>query len=66
MGKGAIQTFLYYWHSWSMLDGRDRAIDTDRQNNPNLIANPKETELKVPLFKGASATNSPLFQKVLP
>jgi hypothetical protein len=51
MGKGAIQTFLYYWHSWSRLDGRDRAIDTDHQNNPKLPPNPKETELKIPQGK---------------
>jgi hypothetical protein len=29
-------------------DKRDRTIDTDRQNNPNLIAHPTGTELKVP------------------
>jgi hypothetical protein len=51
MGKGAIQTFLYYWHLWSRLDGRDRTIDTDFQNNPNLVANPKEPKLKVPQNK---------------
>jgi hypothetical protein len=58
MGKGAIQTFLYYWHSWNRLDGRDHTIDNDFQNNPNLVAKPKEAELKVSQNKALSVYRS--------